>query len=415
MTRVLGVLVHNWPLKLAAIGLATLLYGGFVVSQSTASLDNVVVPVDVRNQPKDSFVLTVIRSVSQIRYFSPSGVQPISSDFHAWVDLAGVVPGGGPQTIPVQVEPIDRRITVVDFEPRVVTVDLDRLDQKTVTVEVERGPTPTGLELGAMTVSPTEVQVSGPASVIQKVVAARANVLIQSGLDIDQDVDLVPVDAVGDAVGQVKLLPGTARVTIPVFSDRQSKTLPISPAITGSPAAGFDLASATVEPRIANVEGDGDQLAALLTLETEPISINGLSSDTVLTAKLALPTGVVALDVQQVTVTIKLRLVTATRTFEVGVDLVGERSDRDYALGADRVLVTIGGSIVELDRLDGAALVASIDVSDVASGTASLPVSIDLPAGVTLVAISPSDLQVTVTAVTPPPTPSAIPSASPGG
>ena len=35
VTRVLGIIVHNWPLKLAAIGLATLLYGGLVLSQST--------------------------------------------------------------------------------------------------------------------------------------------------------------------------------------------------------------------------------------------------------------------------------------------------------------------------------------------------------------------------------------------
>ena len=46
MTRVLGVLFHNWPLKLAAIGLATLLYGGLVLSQSTATLTGVV-PVEV--------------------------------------------------------------------------------------------------------------------------------------------------------------------------------------------------------------------------------------------------------------------------------------------------------------------------------------------------------------------------------
>ena len=35
MTRAIGFVVHNWPLKLAAIGLATLLYGGLVVSQNT--------------------------------------------------------------------------------------------------------------------------------------------------------------------------------------------------------------------------------------------------------------------------------------------------------------------------------------------------------------------------------------------
>ena len=40
-----SLVVHNWPLKLAAVGLATLLYGGLVLSQSTATLTGVV-PVE---------------------------------------------------------------------------------------------------------------------------------------------------------------------------------------------------------------------------------------------------------------------------------------------------------------------------------------------------------------------------------
>ena len=35
MTRLLNFVLHNWPLKLAAVGLATLLYGGLVLSQTT--------------------------------------------------------------------------------------------------------------------------------------------------------------------------------------------------------------------------------------------------------------------------------------------------------------------------------------------------------------------------------------------
>ncbi len=34
MKRVTRLLFHNWPLKLAAVLLATMLYAGFVVSQS---------------------------------------------------------------------------------------------------------------------------------------------------------------------------------------------------------------------------------------------------------------------------------------------------------------------------------------------------------------------------------------------
>jgi YbbR domain-containing protein len=412
VTRALGVLVHNWPLKLAAIGLATLLYGGLVLSQSTASLTGVV-PVDVRNQPVDTFLLQTVRPVTEIRYVSPAGVRPITSDFEAWIDLGAIEPGSGPRSVNIQIRSVDPRITVVGFDPQVVTVELDRLAVRSVPVEVERGDAPTGLELGPTAVAPKEVEVRGPASVISRVVAARADVIIQpSGIDVDQDVELVPVDAVGDAVAQVRLDPSTARVTIPVFSDRESKTLPISPLITGEPASGFEFVTATVDPHFVTVEGDIDELEAMTTVDTGPISVNGLSADQEVEANLALPSGVVALDVEAVRVAITVRPITASRSFDVGLRLVGARPDRTYATSVDRVLITVGGSVVDLDRLSAATLVADLQVGTLVAGSTAVEVDVDLPAGVTLVASSPGTIIVTVGAGPPAP-PSAAPGSSP--
>ena len=66
MTRVLGVIVHNWPLKLAAVGLATLLYGGLVLSQSTQTLSGIV-PVTVKVQPDDTSSSSAVRRHAPIR------------------------------------------------------------------------------------------------------------------------------------------------------------------------------------------------------------------------------------------------------------------------------------------------------------------------------------------------------------
>jgi YbbR domain-containing protein len=400
VTRVLGILVHNWPLKLAAVGLATLLYGGLVLSQSSATLTGVV-PVDIREQPVNTFLLKTIRPVTEIRYFSPSGVQPIASDFEAWVDLSDVEPGSGPQSVPVQLRSIDQRVTVLGFEPQVVTVDLDRIATRTVEVEVDRGQVPTNLEVGTTTVNPRRVQVIGPASVISRVVNARASVQIQpSGIDVDQDVELVAVDDIGNAVAQVRLEPTTARVTIPVFSDRLSKTLPISPQITGTPAAGFELSAASVSPRFVTVEGDVDELQALLTIDTAPISVSGFSSSQQVDVPLVLPTGVVALDVQNVRVSIVVRAVTASRSFEVGLRMVGARPGFAYTTDVDRVLITVGGSVADLDRLIASTLVVDLDVSALGPGTSQVAATANLPAGVTLVAASPPRVAVTVAQAT---------------
>jgi YbbR domain-containing protein len=398
VTRVLGILLHNWPLKLAAIGLASLLYGGLVLSQSSATLTGVV-PIKPRDQPPNTFLLTTIRPVTEIRYFSPSGVQPIAADFEAWVDLSDVEPGAGPQSVPVQLRSIDPRVTVRGYQPEVVTVDLDRVARKTVDVEVDRGEVPPNLEVGATTVEPKQVEVVGPASVISRVIVARASVVIQPpGIDIDQDVTLVPVDDIGDAVAQVELKPSTARVTIPVFSDRQSKTLPISPQITGTPAAGFELVAATVTPQFVTVEGDVDELQALTTVDTAPISVSGFSSSQNIDAPLVLPTGVVALDVQTVRVSITFQAQTASRNFEVGLRIVGARPGYTYAPGVDRVLITVGGSVADLDRLIGSTLAAELDVGALGPGTAQVPATVDLPAGLTLVGVNPPNVDVTITA-----------------
>ncbi len=363
MTRALRVFVHNWPLKLAAIGLATLLYGGLVFSQSTRTFPTIIA-VEIVGQPADSFMLTVIDPVTEIVYFSASDVQPIASDFRARIDISNLVPGSGPQRVPIQVESIDPRIRVVRVQPQAVTVNLDRLEERPFDVEVPSPVAPDGLSLGDIKIEPARVKVSGPASVLGRVVAVRADVSIQaSGLDFDQAVDLIPVDEVGNPVAQVQVQPGTARITVPVFSDRESRLLPISALITGDPAAGFELAGATVEPKFVTVEGDADQLAQLVSIDTEPIFVNGLSSDQSFEATLVLPTGVEALDVKTITVAVDVRQVTATRAFDVGMRLVGARADLAYSPAIDRILVTLGGSVADLDRLDGATLVADLDVA----------------------------------------------------
>jgi YbbR domain-containing protein len=415
VTRFLERVVHNWPLKLAAIGLATLMYGGLVLSESSQTF-NGVIPVTVNGQPADTVLLTVPEPVTVIRYFAPTGTPVTSSSFEANVNLSHVDAHAGAVNVRIDVTSPDSRIRVLGYEPQFMSVQLDPLDQKSVPVEVERGVVPAGLDLGPTVVDPAVVTVSGPQSSVRQVVAVRANVLVQpSGIDVDQDVQLVPVDGLGNAVRTIDVTPSTARVTIPVFSNRQTRSLPLNPILTGTPAAGFEIAGVTVDPLVELVEGDADQLAQLVSVDTTPIPMTGVSADVTVEAKLALPTGIVAVTDQTIRVSIKIRQVTETRTFSAGLRLVGSRRDLSYAFTTDRVLVTFGGSTADLDRLTASALVVNLDVSGLGSGTFDIPVSVDLPTGPTLVAANPATVSVTInTIASPSPTPAPTPSAAGG-
>ena len=395
MRRFLRRLFNNWPLKLAAVGLATLMYGGLALSQNTQVYTG---GIQVRpvNVPPDTFILTGPNPVTTIRYFAP-GIPVAASSFVATVDLGGVPATGSFVTVPIDVKALDERIRILSYEPSLASVQLDEVIDKEVPVRVEHGTVPDGLTLGDTVVVPANVTITGPKSVISTVVAVRASVIIQSPpIDIDQDVPLVPIDQLGNAVSPVDVKPPTARVTIPVFSDQKRRTLPVNPVITGNPAAGFEIESVTADPQVRLVAGDPEDLAKLDEVDTEPIPMAGVSTDQIVQVQLALPTGIVAVKDDPVTVTIKLRPVTGTRTFTAGLRLVGANNPLSYKLSVDHVLVTIGGSVADLDRLSGAALVMDLDVTGLKTGTHEVTPTANPPVGTTVVAVSPPTVAVTI-------------------
>jgi YbbR domain-containing protein len=234
-----------------------------------------------------------------------------------------------------------------------------------------------------------------------------------SGIDVNRLVDLLPVDLAGEPLAPVDVVPESTRVRLPIFGDRQTKTLPIRPVVAGSPAAGFEVASVTVDPIVVAVEGDPDDLAVLEVADTSPVTITGATSDVAQTATLELPDGVQALGDATITVVVTLRPVNASRSFEAGLLLVGALADRQYELSTDRVLVTIGGSIADLDRLSGSDLVLNLDVTGLEAGSHEVSVSANLQTGLTLIGASPNPIIVTISPPPATPSPPASPSPSP--
>ncbi|HYM82986.1 MAG TPA: CdaR family protein [Candidatus Dormibacteraeota bacterium] len=413
--RLAHLVVHNWPLKLGAVAVATLLYAGLVLGQNAQRWEGQVA-IQPRNIPSSAVLVSAIGSITEIRYFAPSDVAArVSSDtFSASVDLSSVDPNGGPTLVPVSVKAADDRITVVDFQPLQVRVELDPLVQRTVPVRVDRGDIPPGLQVGVPDLSATTVTAVGPESVVKRVSDAVARVVIQpGGLGIDQDVSLVAVDAVGNTLTPVDLRPDSVHVKIRVGSNAETRSLPVNPVVTGTPANGYVILAVKVEPAIVTITGDAATLEALDKADTAPVSIANATADVAATVPLALPTDASPVGVKNVTVTVTIRPLTGARTFSAGIVLAGARDDRTYTLSTDSVNVTLGGSLAALDKLDPASFTVTADVSALAAGNHSVQLNVNLPAGLTVNAISPPQVGVVV-APAASPSPSTSPSPTPG-
>jgi len=407
MTRALRLIVHNWPLKIGALALSTLLYGGLVLSQTTKDFPGSI-PIIGVNQPANIILLSDLGVVNQIRYVAPAdlGLRIDAESFKATVDLGNVDPSAGHVTAQVRVTAVDERVSVLAFQPTQITIQLDRVTSRSVPVKATiLGTVPPGFDLGTPTVDTPNATVTGPQSIVSRVAEVDARVPIDpSGIDVNRMIDLVAVDSSGAQLAPIDIEPASVRVRVAVFTDRRTRTLPVSPVVVGTPAAGFEVASVSVNPITVQVEGDANDLAGLERADTAPISVSGASSDLVQRISLALPSGVQALGEGTVEVTVHLRAVTGTRVFEAGLVLVGASPDRVYQLSTDRVLVTVGGSEVDLNRLSGSTLVLTLDVTGLGDGAHKVVPTANLTTGLSLLGVSPSPIVVTISAPAPSPT-----------
>jgi YbbR domain-containing protein len=410
VARLVRFLVRNWPLKLGAVALASVLYAGLVVSQSVRVWPG---PVQIQpiNQPAGAFLMESLGSVTDIHYTAlpeiAAGVT--GADFRASVDLRTVQPrpGGPPAFVPVHVQALDPRIQVVDFRPQQVAVRLDPIIVRTVPVTVDRGGVPEGLDLGEPQLEAATVSVRGASSLVQNVREAVARVLIDpNAINVDADVPLIAVDARGDAVQPVDIEPEEVHVRIRVEEQRRTRALPVVPRFAGALPSGYEARAVTVTPPVVNVAGGAALLGQLDSVPTQPISLAGRTTDLLVNVGLALPQNAIAVDASRVRVSVDVVPRRGSRSFTTGLTLAGARPDRAYRVAAPSVLVTLAGTLSVLERLDPASLRASLDVSRLALGTRELPVVVTPPRGTAVVSVSPPRVRVTAQRGTPtsPPT-----------
>jgi YbbR domain-containing protein len=406
---IIRFIFRNWPLKVAAVFLAVFLYVGMVALQSTQQWPGTV-SIDVVHQPANSYLIKPdpLPEVTGIRYIAAADVPITRDSFRAVLDLADTtVSESQDSLVKVQLTAADPRIQIVDYQPQQIRVALDPIFHRQVPVVVDTGTVPSGLQPGSPILSATSVDVFGAASIVRRVAYADAPVRVDSsGLDVNADVDLVARDASNNVVTNVQFNPRTIHVDMLVGSQLQSQSVAVNPVITGSPAAGYYVSSVDVNPAAVIVRGQADALAGLTGLvNTVAISVAGATADIARTVALDLPSDVGLVTSTRVTVVIHLQSPGATRSVTVGVVPAGARSDRVYALSTPTVTVTLGGAAAALNAFDTSTLVATASVGTLDNGTYTLTISITVPPGIKVVAISPAKVVVTVS--TPPtPTPS---------
>jgi YbbR domain-containing protein len=390
----------HWPLKLMALLLATLLYAGLALSESTRSFAGPVA-IEVLNAPSGGALLDHPGVVDRIEFRAPDDVAAAltNDSFRASIDLSNVQPRAGaePVEVPVDVFPVDPRVRVVDYAPSGVTMRVDEVVSRALPVVVDHGPLPEGIELGPISTDPNQVMVSGASSRLQNVRTVEGRFVVDaSGINIDEDVRVDAFDDVGAVVPGIDIDPPVVRVRADVARQLAYATVPVIPELTGEPARGRRVDNVSVVPAAITVSGENPDIRRLAAINPAPVDISGESVELVAEVPLVLPQEVTSPGEGTATVIVTFTEVGGSRAFEVGTALVGAQPGSSYSVAEPSVSVVVAGPVASLDAIAPGDLIAEVPVGDLQVGDNEVMPTIEVPRGTSVVSLTPATVRVMV-------------------
>jgi YbbR domain-containing protein len=288
---------------------------------------------------------------------------------------------------------------VEEVLPDQIEVRLAQLTGKLVPVDIElEGEPPVGYSLALPEVEDEEVFVTGPQDEVDQVTRAVGAIEITGKTGhVQEAVRLTPRDSRGTLIQGVELDPGITEVSVEIEEEKFTRIVTVSPVITGTPAAGYNVTGVSVSPESVTIRGDEALVQGTISIETKPVSIDDASEDVVKSVSLDLPPGAeLTGGTPVVTVTVNVKPVQGTIQIAVPVTPSGLDSALAIKGTLPSVVITLDGDLPTLQTLTASDVLALIDLSGKNAGTHLVPVSARTPDGVTAKSVDPARVEVTL-------------------
>ncbi len=290
-----------------------------------------------------------------------------AEDVVVWADARLLRHPGEWARLPVMAQaPFSR---IVRVAPDTVLVKVDRLARRELAVQlVFKGRLSRVYELGGAALSPSQVTVTGPATLVNRIQSVRLTA-DKSRLEQTPHMPLSPrlVGLSPQQAGRVVLVPATVWLSSQLIPRQALREAPVSVITQGQPPAGWRLAGLKSTPQMVRLSGPALSLKGLSFVNTRPVDLGGRREDFTMAAALDLPPGVSVLPGPVVSVSVSLEPLYPSRELEVPVP---------HTFGPTRpatVRVRAWGPAEALERLGVADFEIKLSPSE--SGQAAVAVS----------------------------------------
>ena len=394
----LRMLLNNWGFKLLALLLAVVLWAGLISQDPTLTREKVFSDVTINVTGNDTIKRNGLIVVSDLSSLLQNATLRVdvpqmqyqnaqSGYYNARIDLSRITQTGV-QEVRVLTTNSTAYGSVSEISPATLEIEVEEyITRYRIPVTVDTvGTVPDGYYTTTPTLDPPLVAVSGPRSLVDRVVRAEA-VLDLSTLPAREGLvrTAIPfrlLDEKGNAVESSLLEVTSESVLMDSVVVEQTlyslRTMALSDVglITGTPANGYEIKSVSITPEQVTAAGRESSLALLDTLYPDSsVSVEGASRSFNQQVKVRKPSELVYLSSDSVTVAVEIGPVIRERTFEnVKVTVEGVENGLRAELSVKNADVNITGAQLWVETLKANALTLVCDASGLAEGTYQLPV-----------------------------------------
>lgn len=307
-------------------------------------------------------------------------------------------------------------ISSITATPLNVTVHIEQQISKTFNVNyASKGTVANNSSVGTPKLTPDQVTVTGPKSLVDQV--DKANVVLDissltSSVTNQSNITLTDKNGlpIQDKDGDLKTSPTTVEVQLPISSQYVTKLVPVQVQTKNTAADGYVINSVKADPAVVTIFGLPDVISNTTFINTTPVDISGASSLVTTTVDLIIPGGVVP-SLTKAQVSIAFGLLGIEREVIVPVEFQNLPPGYTLLPTSTSISVTLGGSRDALSQLPISDVRALADLTGKAPGNLeNVPVRVVVPDTDGVIVKSQQPIYVNVTLVAPPtPTPSPRP------
>lgn len=372
------------------------------------------IPIELEDVPEGLVPLTGGGQRVFLRLRAPEDVWPRiePNRFRAWVDLEGLEPGL--HELPVEVEqaqPADGQITILRHTPQTISVRLDEVTTRDMSVEVDvvdRATLPTSYQILTPTVDPPTVTLRGPSTRLEEIDRAVAEVRAagsRASIQVESEIQLLDRDGnvveTGQGSSDVQIRPrNTVEVRLPIQPRQGYRELIVQPVVIGEPALGYWISDIDSDPRTISVVGLPAAVTALSsTVQTEPIDVSGLQAgELTRRVRVQLPDNVSPLEGDRlVSVTVAIEALRSSKQLSVTPEVSGlEAGLTVQQVSPETIEVLIEGPVSELEELRPEDIVAVLDLTNLREGTHLVEPRITPPGSLVATSSIPDQVEVTI-------------------